>query len=99
HWVAPALLALVPAAARASHGFSRRLVTASCALAAAMVVAVHAWVLVPGAVRLAPASYDARLDLSNELQGWPEAIDAVREEVAMASLVGREGVENELSVV
>jgi hypothetical protein len=89
HWMAPAWIALVPAAARASRApsriLSRRWVGASCALAAAMVAAVHAWVLVPGALRLAPASYDPRLDLANELQGWPEAVDAVREEVAAAS--------------
>jgi len=99
HWVAPALIALVPAAARSSHGPSRRFVAASCGVAAAMVAAVHAWVLVPGAILLAPASYDPRLDLSNELQGWPEAMTAVREEVAAASLAGPAGEENALAVV
>ena len=99
HWVAPALIALVPAASRASLGPSRRLVAASCGVAAAMVAAVHAWVLVPGAILLAPASYDPRLDLSNELQGWPEAVAAVREEVASASLAGTAGEENDLAVV
>lgn len=90
HWIAPALLALVPAAARAPQGPSRRLVVASCALAAAMVVAVHAWVLVPSLLRLAPASYDARLDLANELRGWPQAASAVREEALAARTPGSE---------
>jgi hypothetical protein len=91
HWLAPALLALLPAAARAPAGPSRRLVAWSCALAGAMVASVHAWVLVPSAVRLAPASYDPRLDLSNELFGWPEAVAAVRQEAADASAFETEG--------
>jgi hypothetical protein len=91
HWIAPALIALVPAVARASYAPSRRLVAASCGVAAAMVAAVHAWVLVPDAVLLAPASYDPRLDLSSELQGWPEAMAAVREEVHAASIAGPDG--------
>jgi hypothetical protein len=99
HWMAPAFIALVPAVARATAGPSRRWVVASCGSAAAMVAAVHAWVLVPGAVRLAPASYDPRLDLSNELQGWPEAVDAVREEVARASVAGTDGERNDVAVV
>ena len=99
HWVAPAFLALVPAAARASVGPSRRLVAAACGVSALMVAGVHAWVLVPGAIRLAPSSYDPRLDLSNELQGWPEAVGAVREEAASASLAGPDGEETELAVV
>jgi hypothetical protein len=84
HWIAPALLALAPAGARASAGPSRRLVVAACGLAAFLVAIVHAWVLVPELVRLAPASYDARLDIANELYGWPQAVRAAREE-ALAS--------------
>ncbi|HEY8041153.1 MAG TPA: hypothetical protein VIF15_15205, partial [Polyangiaceae bacterium] len=80
HWIAPALLALAPAAARASWTPPRRLVVASCALAAVLVAGVHVWTLVPSAIRLAPASYDPRLDLTNELYGWPRVIAAVREE-------------------
>jgi hypothetical protein len=88
HWVAPALLALAPALARAPVGPSRRYVVVSTALAGAIVAAVHAWVLVPQALRLAPASYDARLDLANELHGWPEFAAAVREEVMSQSTPG-----------
>jgi hypothetical protein len=83
HWIAPALLGLVPAAARARAAPPRRLVGAAIALGGAMVVAVHAWVLAPGALRLAPATYDARLDLSNELYGWPRVVDAVRADVQL----------------
>jgi hypothetical protein len=91
HWIAPALLALVPAAARTREAPPRRLVVASCAVAAAMVLAVHAWVLVPSLLRLAPASYDARLDLANELRGWPEVVAAVRREARSERTPGSEG--------
>jgi hypothetical protein len=80
HWLAPSLLALVPAAARAQAVPSRRLLVASAALSGAVVAAVHAWVLIPAAMRLAPASYDARFDLANELYGWEPVVRAVRSE-------------------
>jgi hypothetical protein len=80
HWLAPGLLALVPAAARSSATVPRRLVIGSCMLASAMVAAAYAWVLVPSLLRLAPATYDARLDLANELYGWSDALRAVRQE-------------------
>jgi hypothetical protein len=79
HWVAPALLALVPAAARAPSAPSRRLVVAACALGGTVVTAAYAWVLLPGLLRFAPASYDPRLDLANELYGWPNVIREVRD--------------------
>jgi hypothetical protein len=81
HWLAPAWLALAPAAARARQSVPRRLVVAALAMAACMVAAVHAWVLVPAMARLAPDSYDPRLDIANELHGWPLVVRAVREEV------------------
>jgi Dolichyl-phosphate-mannose-protein mannosyltransferase len=83
HWIAPALLALVPAAARAPRAAPRGLVISALATAGAMVAAAHAWALAP-LLRLAPASYEPRLDLANELYGWPEVLGAVREE-ALAS--------------
>jgi hypothetical protein len=92
HWVAPALLSLAPALARSADVPSRRLVVASASLAAAFVAAVYAWVLVPGTLRLMPASYDARYDLANELYGWPEVLSAVRDEVAAQASPGLEGV-------
>jgi hypothetical protein len=81
HWMAPALLALVPAAARAAPAPPRRLVIGAVATGAAMIGAVYAWVLVPSLLRFAPASYDARLDIANELQGWPEVVEGVRSAV------------------
>jgi hypothetical protein len=39
-------------------------------------------------VRLAPRSYDARLDLANELYGWPQAVRAIREEALASSTPG-----------
>jgi hypothetical protein len=92
HWVAPAMLALGPAIARAETPSNRRFVIASAALAGACVAAVHAWVLVPQALRLAPASYDARLDIANELYGWPEVLVAVRDEVAAQASPGLEDI-------
>ncbi|MDP9150622.1 MAG: hypothetical protein M3O36_11880, partial [Myxococcota bacterium] len=85
HWIAPALLPLVPAAARAEVAPPTRLLRAALAVAATMVVSLHAWVLVPSLLRLAPRTYDARLDLANELYGWPDVVDAVREEARDAS--------------
>jgi hypothetical protein len=64
-----------------------------------VVAAVHALVLVPSAVLLAPASSDARLDLSNELFGWPEVVAVVREEALAASPHGLDGLREDLSVV
>jgi hypothetical protein len=81
HWLAPSLLALVPAAARDPAATPRRLVVAAATLSGAMVLAVHGWVLVPALSNLAPPSADTRLDISNELYGWPDVIRAVREEV------------------
>jgi hypothetical protein len=90
HWIAPALLALVPAVARSTFESapsgrvepSRRLVAWAGVVAGTMTLAVYTWVLVPDVVRLTPASYDgySRLDLSNELYGWPEVVAAVRDE-------------------
>jgi hypothetical protein len=84
HWIAPALLALPPALARSPAVPSRRFVVASSAVAGLLDAAVHAWVLVPGLLAWAPASYDARVDIANELCGWPEAVAGVRREAAVA---------------
>lgn len=85
HWLAPAALALVPVGARAvALPGGRRLLWAAGLIAASEVVAVHAWVLVPALARLSPA-YDARLDIANELYGWPDVVAAVSEEAARAT--------------
>jgi hypothetical protein len=57
---------------------SRKLTVATLATAGAISLAVHLWVLLPGLVDLMPASYDARLDIANELYGWPEVAQSVR---------------------
>jgi hypothetical protein len=93
HWLAPAWIALAPAAARAPESAraaspteprggpgGRALVGSACAIAGAIVAAAHLWVLVPGLLRFAPTSYDPRLDIANELFGWEKAIEAVRDE-------------------
>lgn len=89
HWLAPPLLALpVHAARRAGTAvpFSRRrLVTSACALAATMTGLAHAWVLVPASARLLPAGVDPKVDIASELYGWPQAIDAVREQMLVAA--------------
>lgn len=85
HWLAPAWLPLPLWAARRAAQAERprvlrpRWLGAGVALAATMVAAVHAWVLVPDAPRLAPSSYDPRLDLTSELYGWPAVITALDE--------------------
>jgi hypothetical protein len=82
HWLAPALLALPLAGARATPGLSRRFTAIGVVTAAALVAGVYAWVLVPGAPGAAPDAYDARIDIANELYGWPEVLQAVRETIA-----------------
>ena len=53
--------------------------TAALALGLASSALVYAWVLLPGLVALVPrGAYDARLDLANELYGWPEVAADVR---------------------
>jgi hypothetical protein len=84
HWVAPALLALPLHYARTTTPrlprHWRRLGWPAVATAALLSLGVYAWVLVPPLVSILPLSvYDARVDLANELYGWPEAIDSIRE--------------------
>lgn len=79
HWVAPPLLALPVFAARRGLAYSRKLVAAGVATGLAFVAAVYAWVLSPSLVRFAPARYDAKVDISNELFGWRDATRAAGE--------------------
>jgi hypothetical protein len=87
HWLAPGLLALVPAGARAASAAPRRLVVSACAIGGAMVAAAYAWVLAPSLLRFAPTAYDPRLDLANELYGWPDVMRVVREEERVATAI------------
>jgi hypothetical protein len=97
HWIAPALLALGPAAARASRAPRRGLVISAAALSLALVLMVNAWVLVPTLIEFAPASYDPRVDIANELRGWPEAVRAVREEASALGFRAGPGRARDLS--
>jgi hypothetical protein len=83
HWIAPAWLPLpLYYALRASpeRPPGPRLRAWGLAVGLSMSAIVYAWVLVPAMVALVPrASYDPRLDLANELSGWPEvAADVTR---------------------
>jgi hypothetical protein len=79
HWMAPALLPLALHFGREPDAISRRLAVWSAGVAAALVVAVHAWVLVPALPRaVTPDSADPRWDIANELYGWPEVTERVR---------------------
>jgi len=85
HWLAPPLLTLpIHAARRAGQIplFGRRLLIAGGALAAVLTAAVHAWILVPSFAALLPTSFDPKLDITNELYGWPAAIKSVRTAMA-----------------
>ena len=81
HWLAPPLLTLpIHAARRAGQirGIGQRVLIAGGGLAAVLTAIVHAWILVPSFATLLPASFDPKLDITNELYGWPAAIKSVR---------------------
>lgn len=63
----------------------RRLLSVALAVAAAMTLAAHAWVLVPSATRLLPESTDPKLDITSELYGWPSVLEAAREQLKNAA--------------
>ena len=56
----------------------------AAAIAGALTLGAHVWVLVPSSARVLPASADPKLDIASELYGWPTAMDAVREAMATA---------------
>lgn len=89
HWIAPPLLALpIHAARRAGEAVTfarRRLVVATTAVAATFTMLAHAWVLVPASARLMPEGVDPKTDIATELFGWPQAIEAVREQMTVAA--------------
>ena len=80
HWLAPPFLAIAIYGARMD--LSPRWIRWSFVSAGASSLVAHAWILLPSLLRFAPASYDATLDISNELYGWPQAIEAVKEAIA-----------------
>jgi hypothetical protein len=84
HWVAPAMLALPLHYARRVTGghpvLPRRIGALALGLGAGVSLFIHAWVLAPGLAAIVPASaYDGAVDISNELYGWRDVFDAVRE--------------------
>jgi hypothetical protein len=79
HWIAPPLLALPIHAARRGLEMSRKLVLAGAFTGLAMAGAVYVWVLSPSLLRYAPKSYDAKVDIANELFGWSKAGEHVTE--------------------
>lgn len=90
HWMGPAWLSfvvLVAASTAEVPAPSPRALAASTLGAAVISAAVHAWILVPSAPRLAPRSYDPRYDIANELFGWPDATSALREELVEGDVV------------
>jgi len=87
HWLAPPLLALPLFAATHPPTFSRKWTGAAVATGLVVVFGVHAWILSPSLVRLAPKSYDAKVDISNELLGWPQATRSIGELIEDADAV------------
>jgi len=84
HWIAPALLALPIHAAR--HGVpSPKIARYGATVAALFTLVAHAWVLVPSSARVLPDDADPKLDIANELYGWPSAVDGVREQMKLAA--------------
>jgi hypothetical protein len=83
HWIAPALLPLPLWAARRAADSDRprllglRWIASGAAIAALMVAFVHVWTLWSQAPKLAPASYDPKVDITNELYGWNDAIHGI----------------------
>ncbi|MBX3204106.1 MAG: hypothetical protein KF764_03505 [Labilithrix sp.] len=87
HWLAPPLLALpIHAARRATSALlSRRLVSIGAGVAGLFTLLAHGWVLVPAAGKLVPADVDPKTDIASELYGWPDALAAVRDQMALAA--------------
>jgi hypothetical protein len=97
HWITPALLALVAAAARGKYSPNTPRLLAAMAVAAATVVAAYGWVLIPAAVRLASGSWDPKLDITSELYGWPDVTQQVKNEIAASR--SSLGASDDLAVV
>jgi hypothetical protein len=76
HWLAPAWLPLP--LYYAVRGRPVRYGRAAVVTGLAMSAFAYAWVLAPGLVALVPAAaYDPRLDIANELYGWPDVARTV----------------------
>jgi hypothetical protein len=97
HWLAPAWLGVpIYYAYRATSAkpcigpTARRLVLPGIVVGLAASSAVYAWVLIPPLVRLVPRDrYDSRLDIANELYGWPAAATDVLDVLIEQRALGR----------
>ena len=102
HWLAPPLLALPLHFSRryesaredGSLSLARsrpRFSAIAMGLAVAITAVAHVWVLVPNFTRILPAALtkaDPKYDISNELYGWPDALNAIREVTSEESARG-----------
>jgi hypothetical protein len=50
-----------------------------------MTLVAHGWVLVPASARILPADADPKIDIANELYGWPSAVEGVRTHMKLAA--------------
>lgn len=89
HWIAPALLALPLHAARAPKSVSgpreAKLLRWGAGLAAVLTLVAHGWVLVPASARVLPDDADPKMDIANELYGWPSVLEGVRKHMKLAA--------------
>jgi len=87
HWIAPPLLAIPIHAARrgAELVLAPRFVKIGAVSAGVFTLAAHLWVLTPSSASLLPTNVDPKLDISNELYGWPQAIEGVKEQMRQAA--------------
>jgi hypothetical protein len=82
HWIAPALLGIPLFVARESLEEKPGWPTAAFVTGLLLTALVHVWVLVPQCASLLPESREAKLDIANELYGWPRALVVAQEIVA-----------------
>lgn len=89
HWIAPALLALPLHAARDPESVAgardAKLLRWGTALAGILTLVVHGWVLIPASARILPDDADPKIDIANELYGWPSALEGVRTHMKLAA--------------
>jgi hypothetical protein len=85
HWLAPALLALPIHAARRVAAVPVKLTRIGAVLAGVMTLVAHAWVLSPTLDAMFPSSADPKVDIANELYGWPTAAQAVQDQMRAAA--------------
>ncbi|MFO0666475.1 MAG: glycosyltransferase family 39 protein [Polyangiaceae bacterium] len=88
HWLAPAWISVGLFATRDTPALSGRVAIAllrprvfvpSLILSGMLSLGVYGWVLSPEAQKLLPKNADRKLDITNELYGWPTAVDRVKE--------------------